>query len=400
MAQIRIDHLVKRFGELTVLRDIDLDIKDGEFLTLLGGSGCGKSTLLRIIAGLEDASEGTIQVDGERVNDVRPRDRNMAMVFQSYALYPHLSVYDNIAMPIKMRAMNSFERLPLLGRYSKNFQQKKARMDEAVLQVADLLDIRHLLDRKPSDISGGQRQRVALGRAMVRKPSAFLMDEPLSNLDAKLRVYMRTEIAALHRKLGATFIYVTHDQAEAMTMSDRIALMIDGRLMQIATPKEIYNNPNHIQVAEFIGSPRINLLPGYIDPAGTIIACGKKLPVEFVGEEVQEIHIGVRPELFSPVIDDSFGWDGEVAHFENLGSYYLIYVQLLDMEEPVIVRIGVTAVEEPVLGASIRIGAPLDRFFYFAETGERMATPRINASGIGRPEIHRQKEAGHAYAAA
>jgi multiple sugar transport system ATP-binding protein len=237
MAGVKINRLSKRFGDLTVLKNISMLIENGEFLTLLGPSGCGKTTLLRLIAGLEDISDGHIHIDENCVNDVRPKDRNIAMVFQSYALYPHLTVFGNIAMPLMMRRLKPYERWPIVGKLSHQSRQTHKEIRESVRQVAKMLDIEHLLDRKPSQISGGQRQRVALGRAMVRNPSVFLMDEPLSNLDAKLRVHMRTEIAGLHRKLRSTFVYVTHDHEEAMTMSDRIALMIDGQLLQIAPPK-------------------------------------------------------------------------------------------------------------------------------------------------------------------
>ena len=231
MASIKYDHVWKRFGDVTVLKNLDLDIADGEFLVLVGPSGCGKSTALRCLAGLEEITEGRIFIGDRDVTDVPPKDRDIAMVFQSYALYPHMSVYDNMAFGLKLR------RVP------------KAEIDRRVKEAAEMLSIGHLLDRKPKALSGGQRQRVALGRAIVRDPAVFLMDEPLSNLDAKLRVQTRAEISKLHQRLKTTFIYVTHDQTEAMTMGSRIAVMRDGILQQIDTPQNLYDHPANMFVA-------------------------------------------------------------------------------------------------------------------------------------------------------
>ena len=270
MAGIEIDGITKNFGRTEVLRRVDLDIRPGEFMTLVGPSGCGKSTLLRIVAGLEMQSSGSVRIAEAAVDGLRPRDRDLAMVFQSYALYPHLTVAENIAVPLRMRRLKGHQRWPLVGRLMPGTGSLESAIAAEVQSVAAMLDIGHLLDRKPGQLSGGQRQRVALGRAMVRHPKAFLMDEPLSNLDAKLRVHMRAEIAQLHRRLGTTFIYVTHDQAEAMTMSDRIAVMMDGAVLQVAAPEIVYNDPKDIRVAEFIGSPKINVLNGTVDDAGTV----------------------------------------------------------------------------------------------------------------------------------
>jgi multiple sugar transport system ATP-binding protein len=247
MASIKFDHVWKRFGDVTVLKNLDLDIADGEFLVLVGPSGCGKSTALRCLAGLEEITEGRIFIGDRDVTDVPPKDRDIAMVFQSYALYPHMSVYDNMAFGLKLR------RVP------------KAEIDRRVKEAAEMLSIGHLLDRKPKALSGGQRQRVALGRAIVRDPAVFLMDEPLSNLDAKLRVQTRAEISKLHQRLKTTFIYVTHDQTEAMTMGSRIAVMRDGILQQIDTPQNLYDHPANMFVAGFIGSPAMNFFEARLE---------------------------------------------------------------------------------------------------------------------------------------
>ncbi|NJO08105.1 MAG: ABC transporter ATP-binding protein, partial [Chloroflexaceae bacterium] len=240
MARIIYEHVTKRFGDVTVLDDVHLTVNDQEFLVLVGPSGCGKSTALRCLAGLEDVTEGQIYIGDRVVNDLPPRDRDIAMVFQSYALYPHMSVYDNMAFALKLR------------------KEPKQVIDARVREAADVLGIGHLLERKPRALSGGQRQRVALGRALVRNPAVFLMDEPLSNLDARLRVQTRAEISKLHQRLKTTFIYVTHDQTEAMTMGTRIAVLSNGILQQIDTPQMLYDAPANTFVAGFIGSPAMN----------------------------------------------------------------------------------------------------------------------------------------------
>ncbi|MFN2152023.1 MAG: ABC transporter ATP-binding protein, partial [Anaerolineales bacterium] len=253
MASVTFEHVYKRFGEVTAVNDLDIRIEDKEFLVLVGPSGCGKTTALRCLAGLEDITEGKISIGDQIVNDVAPKDRDIAMVFQSYALYPHMSVYDNMAFGLKLR------------KYPKD--EIKRRVDEA----ASILGIEALLDRKPRQLSGGQRQRVALGRAIVREPKVFLLDEPLSNLDAKLRVQTRTEITKLHQKLQTTFIYVTHDQVEAMTMASRIAVMNYGVLQQIDTPQTLYDRPNNLFVAGFIGSPAMNFFDAKLKKDGNNI---------------------------------------------------------------------------------------------------------------------------------
>ncbi|NNE51448.1 MAG: sn-glycerol-3-phosphate ABC transporter ATP-binding protein UgpC [Sulfitobacter sp.] len=242
MASLTIKNAVKRYGNVEVLKGVDIDLEDGEFLVLLGASGCGKSTLLNMIAGLESVTEGEIMIGDRVINDVHPKDRDIAMVFQSYALYPNMSVGKNISFGLEMRGVPKKER------------------DQAVQEVAKMLQMDHLLDRKPSQLSGGQRQRVAMGRALVRRPEVFLFDEPLSNLDAKLRLEMRTEIKRLHKRLNATMVYVTHDQIEALTLADRIAILKDGEVQQLGTPAEIYDRPVNMFVAGLVGSPPMNFI--------------------------------------------------------------------------------------------------------------------------------------------
>src|SRR5579875_3686274 len=250
MASVTLKNLTKRFGRVTAVNDVSLDIHDGEFIILLGPSGCGKSTLLYSIAGLEDISGGEIYIGERLMNRVPPKARNIAMVFQDYALYPHMNVYDNMAFGLKLRKAN------------------RAEIDRRVQEAATLLGIEHLLERRPRELSGGQRQRVALGRAIVREPDVFLMDEPLSNLDAILRVQMRAEISKLHSRLQTTFIYVTHDQVEAMTMGDRIVILRDGVIQQVGTPQDVYAAPANVFVAGFIGTPSMNLLRGTLAAQG------------------------------------------------------------------------------------------------------------------------------------
>ncbi|MFM1651400.1 ABC transporter ATP-binding protein [Brevibacillus sp. B_LB10_24] len=324
MAEVRLHHVFKRYGNVTAVSDFHLDIKDREFLVLVGPSGCGKSTTLRMVAGLEDISEGDLYIGDRRVNDVAPKDRDIAMVFQSYALYPHMNVYENMAFGLKLRKFS------------------KAEIDNRIKETARILDISHLLDRKPKALSGGQRQRVALGRAIVREPQVFLMDEPLSNLDAKLRVQMRTEISKLHQRLETTVIYVTHDQTEAMTMGDRIVVMKDGLIQQVATTNDIYNHPVNQFVASFIGSPSMNFITGRTrEEAGKVWFEARGIDIQFPDDKAhllrengyvgKEITFGIRPEdIYS---DNQFiaanpfqsVFQAEVDVVENMGSELYIY---------------------------------------------------------------------------
>jgi ABC-type sugar transport systems, ATPase components len=265
MAQVTLEHVGKIYpGDVRAVKDFNLTIEDGEFIVMVGPSGCGKSTTLRMVAGLEEISEGTISIGGRIVNDVLPKDRNIAMVFQNYALYPDKTVYENMAFCLRMRKYQPEEAKQRKGPFAplinwwQNRREKNAEIDRRVREAADILGIQDLLNRRPKALSGGQRQRVAVGRCIVRNPAVFLFDEPLSNLDAKMRVQMRTEISRLHNKLRTTMIYVTHDQTEAMTMGDRIVVMKDGVIQQVATPAELYDNPNNIFVAGFIGTPPMN----------------------------------------------------------------------------------------------------------------------------------------------
>jgi multiple sugar transport system ATP-binding protein len=323
MAGVTFEHVYKRYGDLTTVKDLNLEIKDQEFLVLVGPSGCGKSTTLRMIAGLEDISDGNLYIAGKRVNDVAPKDRDIAMVFQSYALYPHMSVYDNMAFGLKLR------RTPK--------EQIKKRVEEA----AKMLEIGHLLDRKPKQLSGGQRQRVALGRAIVREPKVFLMDEPLSNLDAKLRVQTRTQISKLHQRLQTTVVYVTHDQTEAMTMADRIVVMKDGLLQQEpSSPQELYDHPDNMFVAGFIGSPPMNFFDAVVTGSGEqlFLDCGTfKLRVpdmfrrDLSGQTGKEIVFGLRPEhiydaRFAQAAGENLTATVTVEVVEPMGSEVYLYL--------------------------------------------------------------------------
>ncbi|WP_319414362.1 ABC transporter ATP-binding protein [uncultured Cohaesibacter sp.] len=329
MASLTIKNAVKRFGAVEVIKDVSLDLNDGEFLVLLGASGCGKSTLLNMIAGLEAITEGEIMIGDRVVNDVHPKDRDIAMVFQSYALYPNMTVEKNIAFGLEMRGVPKDER------------------NKLVTEVATMLQIDHLLDRKPAQLSGGQRQRVAMGRALVRRPEIFLFDEPLSNLDAKLRLEMRTEIKRLHKELNATIVYVTHDQIEAMTLADRIAILKDGIVQQYATPAEIYNKPANIFIASLVGSPPMNFLNARLEKKDSDIVAhvplsrdknGPVLDLSLKGYESdltayigKEVVIGIRPENISyteePVMDGHEVIEGEVDVVEPTGADTLCHIK-------------------------------------------------------------------------
>ncbi|AHK45726.1 MULTISPECIES: sn-glycerol-3-phosphate ABC transporter ATP-binding protein UgpC [Ensifer] len=321
MAPVTLRKLVKRYGALEVVHGIDLEVKDREFIALVGPSGCGKSTTLRMIAGLEDVSGGAIEIGGRKVNDLPPRARNISMVFQSYALYPHMTVAENMGFSLK-----------IAGRSTDDI---KARVDEA----ATILDLGHLLERRPSQLSGGQRQRVAMGRAIVRQPDVFLFDEPLSNLDAKLRTQVRTEIKKLHARMQATMIYVTHDQVEAMTLSDRIVIMRDGHIEQVGTPEEVFQKPATKFVAGFIGSPPMNMDEAVVDHGQLVFATGVRLPIppRFVGalRAGQKVTFGLRPDDIYPTGHGLHAGDAAAVHevelpvtiTEPLGNETLVFIQ-------------------------------------------------------------------------
>lgn len=380
MADLSITSITKRFADTPVLKGVTLDVPDGEFVSLVGPSGCGKSTLLRIIAGLEAPTSGSVAIGGKDVTDIRAADRNLSMVFQSYALYPHLTVAENIAVPLRMRELSGLQRLPFLGRVMPGTRERRLHISQAVHQAAEMLEIAMLLDRKPGQLSGGQRQRVALGRALVRKPAAFLLDEPLSNLDAKLRVQTRAEIAELHRRLGATFIYVTHDQVEAMTMSDRIAVMMDGEILQCAAPEIVYEDPNDIRVAEFIGSPKINILP--VERVGAELQLfGRSLDWRVPNEGPQIMQIGVRPEALRLAQTEPL-LTGTVAHFENLGSE--VFAQIALDEHAARVTLRATPAERQMLGLGAKLGLRFDATaaLVFGVDGKRLRKVETSAQMI------------------
>ncbi|MCC6468018.1 MAG: sn-glycerol-3-phosphate ABC transporter ATP-binding protein UgpC [Alphaproteobacteria bacterium] len=315
MASVDVRKVFKRFGSVEVVHGIDVTIEEGSFVVLLGPSGCGKSTLLRMIAGLEEITSGEIAIGGKVVNNVPPKDRDIAMVFQNYALYPHMKVYDNMAFGLKLRGA------------------EKATIDQKVRQAATILNLTEYLDRFPRQLSGGQRQRVAMGRAIVRDPQVFLFDEPLSNLDAKLRVQMRTEIRELHQRLKSTSVYVTHDQIEAMTMADKIVVMRDGHIEQSGAPLEVYDRPNNLFVAGFIGSPAMNLVEGTVKRANgatqVVTADGVSLPAgaNAVAAEGSKVIYGIRPDHIA-LANGGASLDVEVAVVEPTGAETLVVGKL------------------------------------------------------------------------
>ncbi len=369
MASVTLTNVVKKFDEVTAVNDANLEVKDKEFLVLVGPSGCGKSTTLRMVAGLEEITSGTIEIGDTVVNDVPPKDRDIAMVFQNYALYPHMDVYNNMAFGLKLRKF------------------PKDEIERRVKEAAQILGIEDLLKRKPKQLSGGQRQRVALGRAIVREPKVFLMDEPLSNLDAKLRVQMRTELSKLHDRLQTTVIYVTHDQTEAMTMGDRIVVLKDGIIQQVDDPLALYNQPNNMFVAGFIGSPAMNFLDAeivsegdkyYLDGAGSfkIVIPEEKIKEtpevkDYIGKEVV---FGIRPEdlidsnisgEFEVTEDNSFKANVEVV--EPMGSEIYLYLAIED--HSMIARVEAESTAK--VGDNVKLGVDINKMHIFdAETEE------------------------------
>jgi multiple sugar transport system ATP-binding protein len=357
MASVSLNSVYKAFGETVISSDINLEIEEGEFVVFVGPSGCGKSTLLRMIAGLEDITSGELKIGDKRMNEVPPADRGIGMVFQSYALYPHLSVAENMSFGLKLAGA------------------KKTEINQRVNQVSEVLQLAHLLDRRPKALSGGQRQRVAIGRTLVAEPTVFLLDEPLSNLDAALRVQMRIEISRLHKRLKRTMIYVTHDQVEAMTLADKIVVLDAGHIAQVGKPLELYHYPANRFVAGFIGSPKMNFLPVKVtgaEPARVQVELPNRqqiwLPVE--GTDVivgSNLSLGIRPEHLLPSDVAEVTLSGEVQVVEQLGNETQIHIQIPAIRQNLVYRQNdVVLVEE---GATFAIGLPPHRCHLFREDG-------------------------------
>jgi multiple sugar transport system ATP-binding protein len=368
MSTVTFDHVTKKYGEVVAVDDFNLEIQDGEFMVFVGPSGCGKTTSLRMIAGLEDITSGTLSIGAKVVNDMPPKDRDIAMVFQSYALYPHMSVYDNLAFGLKLRKV------------------EKKEIDRRVKEAAETIQLTTLLQRKPKELSGGQRQRVALGRAIVREPAVFLMDEPLSNLDAKLRVQTRAEIARLHQRLKTTIVYVTHDQVEAMTMGQRIAVMSQAKLQQVGPPQELYDHPINKFVAGFIGSPAMNFFPVTLEGSGegaTLKGGGIEIPLvaslrEGVGATTgRDFIVGVRPEHL-----DVAAVTGEYATAQSKADVveYLGNEELLHVEVAGVDIVAVVSAERRVRpGDVVTLHFPLDKIHLFdAATELTVRRSRVN----------------------
>ena len=354
MATVEIEGIGKLYGETRAMRDVDIAVADGEFLVLVGPSGCGKSTLLRMIAGLEEISEGELRIDGRRVDEVAPRDRDIAMVFQSYALYPHMTVRRNLGFALEVRKVPREE------------------IEDRVEEVAEMLGLTELLDRLPKAMSGGQRQRVAMGRAIVRSPKVFLFDEPLSNLDASLRSQMRGELKALHRRLRSTMVYVTHDQVEAMTLADRIAVLRSGELMQLGTPEELYERPANRFVAGFIGSPAMNFLGGRVE-GGHLCGPSWRLPLEpemLPETSIEELVLGVRPHQVDLVGEGEGGLAGRVTLVEPTGWEAHVHVEISGGLQ-VAVRVETADLRCLVPGDSVRVKPRSGgvRWFEWGEVG-------------------------------
>ena len=367
MSDIVLDGVGKKFPDGAVaVSDVDLEIADGEFVILVGPSGCGKSTTLNMIAGLEDITSGELRIAGERVNEKAPKDRDIAMVFQSYALYPHMTVRENMEFPLRLAKVD------------------RATINSKVEEAAGVLDLTQHLDRKPANLSGGQRQRVAMGRAIVRSPKAFLMDEPLSNLDAKLRVQTRTQIAALQRRLGTTTVYVTHDQVEAMTMGDRVAVLKDGLLLQVDTPRNLYDRPANVFVAGFIGSPAMNLVEVDLTDKGArvgeaVVPLSREVLARLSADGAKTATLGFRPESTEVVGEGEGAFAMEVAVVEELGSDAYAYgnLQLSDSDGPTdqLTIVRVDARKPPMKGETIhlRIRSGEEHLFSNAD-GARIAS--------------------------
>ena len=350
---VTLNKIVKSYGEVEIIHGIDLTIEPGEFTVFVGPSGCGKSTLLRMIAGLEPISGGDLLIDGQRMNETPAAKRGIAMVFQSYALYPHMSVRQNLAYGLKVGGT------------------PKDEIERQVNAAAEVLQITPLLDRRPRQLSGGQRQRVAIGRAIVRKPKVFLFDEPLSNLDAELRVSMRIEIAKLHQRLGNTMIYVTHDQTEAMTLADKIVVLRNGRIEQLGTPKQVYEDPDNVFVAGFIGSPRMNLLPAVIAAGGRIACQGAEIVVKVDAALVEgaAVSFGIRPEHLAVVAPAPDAFAVRVDYAEYLGTNGYLYCTAKG-GDPIVVELR--DAEAPEQGMEVHLGFDPARARLFDAAGQRL----------------------------
>ena len=375
MTGISIDGVVRRFGQVNALKGVSLDVAAGEFVALVGPSGCGKTTLMRIVAGIETSDAGNISIAGRDVTRLRAADRDVAMVFQSYALYPHLTARQNIAVPLAMRRLSAWQRLPLIGAAMPGVRARTRAIGEDVERTAQALGLSALLDRRPGHLSGGQRQRVALARAIVRQPAAFLMDEPLSNLDAALRVQTRREIVDIHRRTGAATLYVTHDQAEALTMADRVAVMQAGEILQVASPEDIYADPQDLRVATFIGSPRINTLAAEADREGTVRIDGQPLPLR---GRPGRLTRALRPEDLRLAGE---GLPAIAEALEFLGESILLHARHATSGESIVLRLAPEA-PRPQPEQPIQITFDPSRALLFGVDGRR-----ISASVMGVPAL-------------
>ena len=367
MAGIVIEGATRHFGRVTALDNVSLRVEAGEFVALVGPSGCGKTTLMRIIAGIETADAGRITINDRDVTRLRAADRDVAMVFQSYALYPHLTARENIAVPLAMRRLSGLQRLPLLGRLLPEARRRQSAIAQDVIAAAESLGLGTLLDRRPGQLSGGQRQRVALARAIVRRPAAFLMDEPLSNLDAALRVQTRREIVDIHRRAGAATVYVTHDQSEALTMADRVAVMQSGRILQIATPEAIYADPQDIRVATFIGSPRINTLPAEAGLDRVVRIAGMPTTLRAAPGNLT---VALRPEDLRP---EAEGLPARVEGLEFLGESLLLHARHEPTGTALVLRLPPEA-ERPAPGALLQLTFDPSRALLFGSDGRRVSS--------------------------
>ena len=379
-ASLKLTNISKAFGQTQVLRQVSLDIQPGEFVSLLGPSGCGKSTLLRIIAGLIHADEGDVQLNAQSVIGLKPNQRNIAMVFQNYALYPHMTVRENIATPLVMSRMGFWARQPLLRRFWPGHHSVNREIEEFVMSTAKGLQIEVLLDRKPGQLSGGQKQRVALARAMVRSPSVFLMDEPLSNLDAKLRVQVRDELSDLHHRLKATFLYVTHDQTEALTLSDRVAVMDAGQVLQYDSPQNLYQKPNNLAVARFIGNPQINCWEMKVDGLGRLnqgqwlVQGAMPLSAQStvtLGLRPEHIQVSDNPSLFASDVDVRV--KVRVKRVENHGPEWVFWAEPdVSKSVPLTVRASNRSLVKVAVGDTLWIGWALQDCLIFDANGQRL----------------------------